>query len=205
MTGRKIYTEWFRSPAMWPLLTEHLQTLQRPVTVWSAACGTGQEAYSAAIMLAQHNIPGRVIATDIDRPNLDIARTGVYPRHETRFRLTTRQVDRYFVVSDGGSLQVGQEIRALVTFDELCLGRDAAPRCDVALLCNVWRHLSRQEQGQVADQVRRALNPGGRLVVGSADLLEPDDGGQLREVQPRGLGDHFVETRHYLIWRPRPH
>jgi chemotaxis methyl-accepting protein methylase len=209
MTGRKIVTEWFRTPCIWPLLAERMQALTRSAVIWSGACGTGQEAYSAAILLLQHGIRGRVLATDIDRPNLDTARAGRYPREQisaevTEGRLTVDQVARYFVRADDGTMEVHPDVQALVSFAELKLGQDAAPRCDLAMLRNVWRHLTPPTQALVADQAHRALRAGGRLVLGGGDLMRPDSSGQLVDVMPRGLADHFVKTIHPLIWRPRP-
>ena len=48
---RRIVTEWFRIPRVWPILAAALAAFDRPVTVWSGACGSGEEAWAAAILL----------------------------------------------------------------------------------------------------------------------------------------------------------
>lgn len=211
MTGRRIVTEWFRVPKVWPLLAAQLATMDRPVTVWSGACGTGQEAYSAAILLIDRGIPGHVIATDIDRGNLATARRAVYAREDLERdvqcgRLTADQVARHFDPARGDGLRVRREVRDRVQFGVLNLRHDRLPACDVALVRNVWRHLARHHQWRLARGMRAALPADGRLVLGYADWWVKTDGGRdMRPGEPAGLRQCFTpaEGRAELIWRPR--
>ncbi|RPK93783.1 CheR family methyltransferase [Streptomyces sp. ADI98-10] len=212
MSGRRIVTEWFRVPAVWALLEVQLFGRSDDVTVWTGACGTGEEAYSAAITLERRSICGQVLATDIDRANLDVARAG---RYELRVlenevnegRLWADDLWRYFEPdADARFLRVTPAVRERVTFGVLDLGVDPVPACDVAMLRNVWRHLGPAAQRRAAAGVRAALRDEGRLYLGGGDLMRPDGWGGLESVAPAGLVEHFAQAEHSLIWRPQaPH
>ncbi|MGC9381507.1 CheR family methyltransferase [Streptomyces sp. MH13] len=207
MKGRRIVTEWFRVPAVWPLLAARLDRVGGPVTVWSGACGTGEEAYSAAILLEEQGIDGEVYATDVDAPNLATARAGVYDRaaldrEVAEGRLTAAQVARYFEPRGRHHLRVRRSVRDRVEFGMLRLGADPAPECHAALLRNVWRHLSLEAQRIGVDDVWDALDPCGVLLLGGGDLVRVGDGGGVVPTEPRGLSVRFREAEHSLIWRP---
>ncbi len=208
MSGRRIVTEWFRVPAVWPLLAARLAGVDGPVTVWSGACGTGEEAYSAAILLEQHGLPGEVYATDIDAPNLATAEAGVYERaaierEVTEGRLTAEQVARYFEPRGRHHLRVRRAVRERVEFGTLRLGEDAAPECHAALLRNVWRHLTPEAQQLGVDDVWDALDRRGVLLLGGGDLMAAGPGGGLVPAEPVGLRVRFRPTVfHSLVWRP---
>lgn len=208
MAGRAIVTEWFRTPAAWFLLGEHLNGFGRPVTVWSGACGTGEEAYTAALLLRMRLSGGSVYATDVDRPNLEVARAGRYPgaalqRQVDEGRMFPSDLEDYFEDAADGHLRVRPDVRQLVTFGELRLGRDEPPACDAAILRNVWRHISPAEQRRGVEAVHRALSADGRLFLGGADLMEPNGYGLLTETEPEGLSRYFQEAEHPLLWAPR--
>lgn len=202
---RRIVTEWFRVPRVWPHVARHLASLGRPVTVWSGGCGTGQEAYSAAILLAERGIPGCVVATDIDADLLAVAERGEYQARDVHLdvderRLTAAQVARYFVRSRG-RYTVRTEIRERVSFAQGTLGADRPPACDVAFVRNVWRHIDAQAQRRLARQIHAALPAEGLLLLGGGDLMDP---ATMTDIEPAGLSRYFVEAeQHELIWLPR--
>ncbi|MCH7229603.1 hypothetical protein L0U85_01810 [Glycomyces sp. L485] len=206
---RRIVTEWFRVPRVWPHVEKHLAGLDRPLVVWSGGCGTGEEPYSAAIMLEELGIPGRVVATDLDEQLLAIARQGEYSRRNITLnlderRLTTQQVGQYFDYADG-RYTVRAEIRQRVDFAVGALGTDQPPQCDVAFVRNVWRHLGAAVQRRLAAQVHECLPADGLLLLGGGDLMTQDPITlELKEIEPAGLSQYFAESReHELIWRPR--
>lgn len=200
---RQIVTEWFRLPAVWPLLAATLTGFEPPVTVWSGACGTGEEAYSAAILLHDHGIAGQVLASDLDADLLKVAERARYDRANIATnvgegRLTRVQVAKHFRPVHGGFV-VAPHIRERVTFTVRELGADSAPACDVALLRNVWRHLDLAVQARVMREVHELLPAEGRLGLGGGDLLNA----RLEPVEPVGLSRYFAEAEHSCVWRPR--
>ncbi|MEU0585709.1 CheR family methyltransferase [Streptomyces sp. NPDC006132] len=202
MAGRKIVTEWFRMPAVWPIIGDALAQFDEPVTVWSGACGTGEEPYSAAILMEERGLRGRVTASDIDVPNLRTAARGWYAGPSIRReladgRMTAEQLCSHFVPRKGGYV-VRPGVRDRVSFSALHLGSDAPPECHVALLRNVWRHIEPAGQATLTAQLSKTLAPGGLLVLGGADLLTPT----LEPTYPRGLLDHFTPSGfHSAVWR----
>lgn len=211
---RQIVTEWFRTPRVWPILARLLAATGRPVTVWSGGCGTGEEPYSAAILLADHGIPGRIVATDLDADLVAIAQRATYHARDIdtnvhEGRLTRAQVARYFIADRQGGYTVRREIRARVAFGTGTLGVDAPPSCDVALCRNVWRHIDRGAQGRLARHIQAALPDTGRLVLGGGDLTATRPGADLTQLTPADLVDYwptglrrrFAEADHELVWR----
>src|SRR4030095_3252580 len=88
-------TRFFRDPETWHHLEEKLlpsllreRESGKPLRVWVAGCGTGEEAYGLGMLLIeqgqalQWSGPIQVFASDVDKEALDVARTGIYPRSE---------------------------------------------------------------------------------------------------------------------------
>jgi len=69
-----------------PFIAQHLAALERPVTVWSAACASGEEAYSLAIMLEREGIDGRVLTSDMNPQLVAAAQKARHPRQCERHR-----------------------------------------------------------------------------------------------------------------------
>ncbi|MFI6366036.1 CheR family methyltransferase [Nocardia sp. NPDC050630] len=216
-------TEWFRSPRVWPLMVEHLRTRGRPVAVWSGACSSGEEAYSMAVTLDREGIDGTVYASDIDRRLVRTAEKGEYPRPQSPL-LSDRDLHSYFA-QVGRRYVVRSTIRDRVEFGTAELGVDTPPRCDIAMLRNVWRHLTEDAKEVAARAVADAIGPDGRLVLGGSDFFIQDADGTWRslgdptfrnatqadvnaasDTLPHALPAlraHFTPAEHPMIWRTR--
>jgi len=76
-------TSFFREAHHFPILADHLLTLQSPIRIWCSAASTGEEPYTLAMTACEAfgtlNPPVEIIATDIDTNVLETAATGVYP------------------------------------------------------------------------------------------------------------------------------
>ncbi|MEU5948016.1 CheR family methyltransferase [Micromonospora sp. NPDC047465] len=74
-------TDWGRDGDLWPVLLDTLRrrSLRAPATVWSAGCATGEEPYTLAMRTACWPHPRRIVATDVHREALAVARGGRYP------------------------------------------------------------------------------------------------------------------------------
>ncbi|MBY6061606.1 CheR family methyltransferase [Microbacterium esteraromaticum] len=151
-------TDWFRTPRMWMSLLRLIRHHPGPLNIWSGAYSTGEEAYSAAILLDLAGNAGRVIATDLSPDVVEHGRAGLYT--------AAPSVENYVV--DG---QVAQRIRDRVTFEEADLRTVRPPACDIALVRNVWLYLAVHEQHRLAEAIARTLRPGGLLVLGGADTF----------------------------------
>ena len=142
--------------------------------VWSSACSTGEEAYSAAIALRAAGRAATILATDIDTQALETARLGVYPV-EPLERPGMERVRRYFLKGSGpnaGLARVRPEIRDMVSFaNRNLLGSDwpAGERFDAVFCRNVMIYFDRATQQRLLERLVGVLAPGGLLFLGHSE------------------------------------
>ena len=176
-------TSFFRDPEAWQalqeqLLPEALAALDRdePVRVWSAACATGEEAYTLAIVL--HEMLGdeafrrrvKIYATDIDETALAVARTGAYSATALQ-PLGEARIAAYFT-PDGGRLRFRNDLRQALIFGRHDLLVDAPISRVIALTCrNVLMYFTPESQTRVLERFSFALHPQGLLLLGKAEML----------------------------------
>jgi chemotaxis protein methyltransferase CheR len=149
----------------------------RPVRVWSAACSTGEEPYSLALLATEalgDAPPVHILATDISRLALEAARRGVYRPRALR-EVEPELQDRYFH-RDGGHYVVDPILRDVVGFAPHNLVLDPIPPLgeapfDLVVCRNVLIYFDAETCIRVIDRLERALAPGGALVLGAADAL----------------------------------
>ncbi|WP_374583869.1 CheR family methyltransferase [Pseudoduganella sp.] len=147
------------------------------IRVWVAACSTGQEAYSLAILLSDlvggvPNPPSiQVFASDIDEQALQVARAGLYPE-SIREEVPAASLERHFVHA-GKQYRVRQSLRDLVTFASHDLLRDPPfTGLDLVTCRNFLIYLDRPLQHQVLKRLHFALAPHGYLFLGSAESAD---------------------------------
>ena len=176
-------TSFFRDPAAWEVLsTEILPGLlgakdpSQPIRVWSAGCATGEEAYTLAIVLAEllgvEEMRQRVkiYGTDIDETALTVARHASYsPKALAAVPEPLRE--RYFE-RFGGNFIVRKELRRMVIFGRHDLVH-AAPISHIDLLAcrNTLMYMNSETQARVLARLHFALEDGGVLLVGQAEML----------------------------------
>jgi chemotaxis protein methyltransferase CheR len=107
-------TSFFRHPEQFALLADAiLPALQQPVTIWSAGCANGQEAFSLAMVLEEAGIDGRVIATDVSTSALARTAAGRYTEREVA-GLSEQRVARHLRPT-GTGWQINDSIQRRVT------------------------------------------------------------------------------------------
>ncbi len=150
----------------------------RPIRVWSAACSTGEEPYSLAMLATEAfypaSAPVRILATDISQQALDAARLGVYRSRSIR-ELDPALRLRY-LREDGPRSVVDHVLRGLVVFARHNLVGDPIPPLgeeafDVIVCRNVFIYFEPETSERVLAGLERALRPGGQLILGAADAL----------------------------------
>jgi chemotaxis methyl-accepting protein methylase len=148
------------------------------IRVWSAACATGEEPYSLALLaceaLGSSQPPVTIVATDISGDALARARAGDYRARSTR-HLDPVQRRRYFR-EEGDNLVVGDALRALVTFapHNLVLGPSPphGQKPFHLIVCrNVLIYFDAATVERVLGSLERALTPSGAIILGVADAL----------------------------------
>ena len=147
------------------------------IRIWSAACSTGQELYSIAILLKELlGDPERygvsLLGTDISDDAVARASHGRFSPVEISRGLTDAQRTRYFVPVAGG-WQIRDEIRAMAFFKKLNLMTDFAAlgRFDVIFCRNVAIYFTERDRIALFGRMERALEPDGYLVLGAMESL----------------------------------
>ncbi|MFM0235036.1 chemotaxis protein CheB [Paraburkholderia sediminicola] len=147
-----------------------------PVRAWVAGCATGEEAYSLAMLLADHpdrheGIPVQLFATDIDERAIAFARSGLYPESITAD--VSAQRLRQFFTPERAHFRVSKAIREKVLFAVHNVLRDPPfSRVDLVSCRNLLIYLDRSVQSQVLQMFHFALQPGGYLLLGSSESAE---------------------------------
>ena len=182
-------TYFFREPKHFQFLKKEIHggaLRGSPLRIWSAAASTGEEAYSAAMVL-EDCLPGRpweVLGTDISARVLERARAGHYsmeridqfpPDYLRRFCLKGRDAQE-------GTLLVQRSLRNRVRFLHVNLN-EPLPHLgtfEVIFLRNVLIYFSMETKRQVVARVLNLLEPGGYLFIGhSESLIEVTDAVEL--------------------------
>ena len=147
----------------------------RPLRIWSAAASTGQEAYSLAMVLAEHRDmmsgrPVEVLGTDLAREPIQRAREGLYTQFEVQRGLPVQMLIKYFEKEERG-WRVKPDIRAAVQFREWNLLADlsALGMFDVVFCRNVLIYFDLPTKTRVLNAIARQLVSDGLLYLGGAE------------------------------------
>jgi chemotaxis protein methyltransferase CheR len=147
----------------------------RSMAIWSAACSSGQEPYSLA-MLIRHQFPHlsgwnvRIVASDISAEMLGRAAAGRYTQLEVNRGLPVPLLVKYFR-RDGAAWQITDEIRQMIEFRAMNLVQSwgAMPPLDVVFLRNVLIYFDVETKRRILARVRQVLRPDGYLFLGAAE------------------------------------
>jgi len=173
-------TSFFRDQAAWDrLAADFLPDLiraaeGRELRFWVAACSTGEEAYSLAIMVREvMDALGirrevKIFATDIDRDAIHFAAAGIYPE-SVAADLSPRYLAKYFFKKDD-SFQIARTIREMVVFAQHNLIKDPPfTNIDLVSCRNVLIYLQPNLQRKVLDYFNFSLNQNGILFLGTSE------------------------------------
>lgn len=151
----------------------------RAVRLWSAACSSGEEAYSVAMTAhdALSIYPGvelKILATDISTNVLERARQGLYEPH--RLGTVPEPFRRRYFTAAGqpGLVRIVPELQRLITFARLNLIAGHFPfrqPFDVIFCRNVMIYFDRPTQATLVNRLTDHLRPGGYLLIGHSESL----------------------------------
>ncbi|MDA8282858.1 MAG: protein-glutamate O-methyltransferase CheR [Actinomycetota bacterium] len=175
-------TSFFRDPGVFDGIRDvalpdlvSRRASERRLSVWSAACSTGQEPYSLAMLFAEHaamvgSWDVRIIATDLTSWVIDRARAGRFTKLEVNRGLPAKCLLRWFA-QVGTEWEVVPELRKSIEFRQLNLVGPwpHLPAMDLVLLRNVLIYFPVATKKQVLAQVRTVLRPDGYLILGNAE------------------------------------
>ncbi|RIV80188.1 chemotaxis protein CheR [Aurantiacibacter xanthus] len=179
-------TDFFREPRHFDYLTQAiLPELKargsRRIRVWSAACSTGAEPYTLAMLLddfaEQHGGPTYgILATDLDTQVLEVARRGIYPAELVQpvpERLRSRYVMQP-LQKGHGDVRIVPALRSAIGYARLNLMDDHYPvgdPMDIIFCRNVLIYFDKPTQEQVVSKLCDRLRVGGWLVVGHSESI----------------------------------
>jgi chemotaxis protein methyltransferase CheR len=148
-----------------------------PLRIWSAACSTGQEAYSIAMILAElaPALGGRraeILGTDIAQEVLARAREGCFTQFEVQRGLPVQLLVRHFTQEEG-RWRIAPALRAMVRFERRNLLSDLRPlgSFDVIFCRNVLIYFEPPTKARVMAALADQLAPDGVLYLGGAETV----------------------------------
>jgi two-component system, chemotaxis family, CheB/CheR fusion protein len=187
-------TSFFRDPAAFEILAEQGLPLlldgkqeEDSVRIWVPGCGTGEEAYSLAILIREYmahkktRFHVQVFGTDLDAQSIEVARRALYPLGIVN-DVTSDRLQRFFKKEDG-FYRVKQEIRELVVFAPHNLLADPPfTKLDLLSCRNLLIYLESGTQRRLFPLFHYALNPNGLLFLGSSETIGDLEEGLFEEI-----------------------
>lgn len=151
---------------------------------WSAGCSTGEEPYTLAIFLLEHNklLDGwtyDILASDLNDNSLEKARAGIYGDYALR-NTTEAQRRKYFKDLGNKMFQVNDQVKSLIRFERINLSDENKmlfqKGMDVIFCCNVLIYFDLASKKRVVRRFYSNLVPGGYFFMGHAEsLFQIDD------------------------------
>ena len=155
---------------------------ERQIVVWFAACSTGQEPYSFALLVREHFPELRewrleLRATDMSSDVLNRARQGRFSQLEVNRGLPAAMMVKYFQ-QHGPTWELNEDVRRMVDFREMNLIRPwpFMPQFDLIFLRNVLIYFDVATKKSILNRAAKLLRPDGYLMLGGAETtLNLDD------------------------------
>jgi chemotaxis protein methyltransferase CheR len=196
-------TSWFRDGAPFEALrTTVVPDLMaqvpatRRINIWSAACSSGQEAYTIAMVMAEHAAARKVeiLASDLSHEMLERTRAGSYSQLEVGRGLPAPMMVKHFR-RNGTQWQVSPQLRSMVRTQRINLAAPFPPMpvFDVVFLRNVLIYFDTPTKKAILQRVRQVLSPQGYLFLGGAETT-------------LGIDDSWNRTTvgRFTLYRPAP-
>jgi chemotaxis protein methyltransferase CheR len=176
-------TEMFRDPSFFAAIRTDIvpQLNKLPlIKIWHAGCSTGEEVYSMAILLKEHNLLDKSIiyATDINQTVLDAAKSGKYSiesfkENELNYRESegTKKLSDYYTVLNGEVL-INEDLKSKIIFSTHNLVSDNAfNQFDLIICRNVLIYFNKSLQDNVLQMFYNSLSENGMLAIGSKETI----------------------------------
>lgn len=169
-------SEFYRNGQRWDVLDRKIIPMllqdKKKLKIWSAACSTGEEPYSLAMVMSGH-VPRSdisILATDLDKGVLERAKVGLYS--DRSLKEVPKPVLQNYFVNEGQYYQVKDEIKRTVTFKQHNLLNDTyGSDYDLIVCRNVMIYFTEEAKDQIYMNFSKALRPGGILFVGSTEQI----------------------------------
>jgi chemotaxis protein methyltransferase CheR len=195
-------TDFFREPSHFiflrkvavPEILQRKGRGNRPLKIWSAACSTGMEAYTIAMVLDDmitngSNFQFSVLGTDISTAVLHAAEAGIYTP-EMIAPVPAEMAKRYFLSSRDPAreeVRVVPRLRRSTNFMRMNLMDEVYPvdrDVDIIFCRNVLIYFNKSTQQQVVERLCSHLRPGGYFIVGHSESMIHNESTELQQLQP---------------------
>lgn len=179
------FTSFFRESSHFDfliatILPSFVAAGRREIKFWSAACSSGEEPYTLAVVMEEYfqnnpRIPYNILATDISTKVLNIAEQGVYPVDRAG-KIPSLLLKKYFrkgVGNSSGYVKAKDELKRLITFKQLNLMGNFPwqEKIDVIFCRNVMIYFDRQTQEKLINKFYDCITPGGYLLIGHSESI----------------------------------
>ncbi|SPT69485.1 Chemotaxis protein methyltransferase [Anaerobiospirillum thomasii] len=180
-------TLWFRDTypylALKNMILPELATKRKnPVRIWSAACSSGQEPFSIAMVVQEqvtqmvHVDPAQtqIVGTDISPEMLERCRQGLYDSHALARGLSAERKAKFFKpTNDPNQMKIDDKIKQMCIFKHMNLLSSYAllGKFDVIFCRNVLIYFNNEVKSQILNKFALSLNPGGYLILGSSESM----------------------------------
>jgi chemotaxis protein methyltransferase CheR len=170
--------EAFESHVLIPLIEERKKQ-NKTIRIWSAACSTGEEAYTIAIILLANlklnasRFDIRILASDISNRTLALAKEGVYNARSVQY-VPDKYLDKYFTAYDN-KFKINDSVKQLVTFTNANLMNKNQyahlPSQDIIFCRNVLIYFNDTVRREVVKNLHNKLDSSGYLFTGYSESL----------------------------------
>ncbi len=167
------------------------------IRIWSAACSTGQEVYSIAIVLKEllsdlkkYNL--KLLGTDISDAAIAQSSYGSYNKFEIERGLQADKLTKYFTRS-GDGWKIKDEIRSMAMFRKLnlMLPFTGVGKFDIVLCRNVAIYFNLEDRKKLFEKIADVMEPDGYLLIGSSE--------SLTAVCPRLIPKRYLRSIFYQL------
>lgn len=170
-------SEFYRNPAQWELFEKQMipyleKNFGRRINIWSAACSTGDEPYTIAMILSKHYPLSqiKIMATDIDEDVLAFAKEGVYSAKSVA-GLPKDLLSKHFK-QDGGNYVINDDIKKCIDFKKHNLLKDRYPVNMHMIVCrNVVIYFTDEAKDEVYTKFHNTLVKDGILFIGNTEQI----------------------------------
>ncbi|MBO5087038.1 MAG: protein-glutamate O-methyltransferase CheR [Lachnospiraceae bacterium] len=170
-------SEFYRNPKQWEVFEQQMipylkSQFGNKINIWSAACSTGDEPYTIAMLLSKYFPLNqiKVLATDIDEDVLAIAQEGYYQARSLE-RLPKDMLNKHFIKKDAG-YQIKDDIKNCVEFRKHNLLEDKYPASMHMIVCrNVVIYFTDEAKDGVYAKFHKTLEKNGMLFIGSTEQI----------------------------------
>ncbi len=175
-------TSWFRDLRPFEILREKIlpeifarNNPQAELNIWSAACSSGQEPYTIAMILKEHfaNKHGwniNILGCDLSGEMVSRAKEGIYSKLELNRGLPALLMVKYFE-QEGRNARIKKELRDMIDYRQMNLVKPwpYLPKMDVIFLRNVMIYFAPEVKREILRKIKTLLKPGGYLLLGAAE------------------------------------